>query len=61
MPGKKGDGNGGAGSSRRVFPILPDDPWIDLDNSAGSNGGRVLASCVCFGLKHVAELAACPL
>lgn len=52
---------GEQGAARRVFPILPGDLRIDLDNTAGSNGGRVLASCVCFGLKHVAELAVCPL
>lgn len=47
MPGKKGDGNGGAGSSwTSLFPVVPDERWIDLDNAAGLNGRRVLA-CLC--------------
>lgn len=43
------------------FPIAPDGLWIDLDNVAGLNGRRVLASFVCFDLKHIARLAECPL
>lgn len=51
---------GGNSQKSLFFPIIPDDLWIDLDNIAGLNGRRALASFVCFGLKRVARLAVCP-
>lgn len=46
--GKKGDGSASGRSSQKSlsFPVVPDVLWIDLDNTAGLNGRRALASLI---------------